>query len=133
MRPCEQQLLALQEQAGGDVVLGDMQRPSSTVHAVQSVVGSQAHPTPQDDDGDDVVCLACRTLCSSGTAASRKDELKLEDLLYAVRRDPRKVARIQVSHFLAVRGYVCACVHLADAVEEEGVRQSGVVCSTNCL
>jgi hypothetical protein len=32
-------------------------------------------------------------VCSSAT---RKDELKLEDVLYAVRRDPRKVARIQV-------------------------------------
>lgn len=35
--------------------------------------------------------------CSSGAGAARKDELKLEDLLYAVRHDPRKVARIQVS------------------------------------
>lgn len=34
-----------------------------------------------------------RTCCS---AAARKDELRLEDILYAVRRDPRKVSRIQV-------------------------------------
>jgi hypothetical protein len=37
---------------------------------------------------------AARTAASG--AAARKDELKLEDVLYAVRRDPRKVARIQV-------------------------------------
>lgn len=37
--------------------------------------------------------LGLSGVCSS---AARKDELKLEDVLYAVRRDPRKVARIQV-------------------------------------
>jgi hypothetical protein len=33
---------------------------------------------------------------SAGSSAAKKDDLRLEDLLYAVRRDPRKVARIQV-------------------------------------
>lgn len=32
----------------------------------------------------------------SSSSAAKKDELRLDDLLYAVRRDPRKVARIQV-------------------------------------
>jgi hypothetical protein len=39
---------------------------------------------------------AARSAAATGAAAARRDELKLEDVLYAVRRDPRKVARIQV-------------------------------------
>lgn len=38
---------------------------------------------------------AARSAAATGAAAARRDELKLEDVLYAVRRDPRKVARIQ--------------------------------------
>lgn len=33
---------------------------------------------------------------SASSSAAKKDEIRLEDLLFAVRKDPRKVARIQV-------------------------------------
>lgn len=58
---------------------------------------------------------------SSSSAAAKKDEIRLEDLLFAVRRDPRKVARIQVRTERCSRGLfgmfhrtmVCVyCIHL---------------------